>query len=454
MTKIPRHFEPHDFCSTSIDMLRERIRKVLEGREDISGQLFFPDSGKEANAKWEELDSPLNVFLFGDLLRKFFQTGNYVHNEFHFFQLSSPFQAVFHQLLLKKEQFNRSELLSRYELFPQSRAYDFGMEKEMNLIYAGRLSYQKNIPFLLYFVKACADLGLGIKAHLYGNYDNQFHEHLGRRNIRPLEDVLKHILEEEELRDIIFFRGQVDSKAWPETSVDQPIATSMSTFIGEDFGVSLAQAQEKGWPILCSEFGGHKDIYGESVCFLPSSWIGHSHLPLGIQKILAKKLADNFIKFGFLNIKENVKESKFSGEEIRLVSLKELDEGRRSLALELGMASQWLNLEGLDVFSDLKEGCKFIRSYLDILETSKKEGTQEVCFIFSEKERETLESNTLEWFQECVNELSCKDRINFIFEGDLQYGDSLLLLKRSNQAYSSPTVGPKTSDFIKKLFPN
>lgn len=427
--------------------MRQKVSELFKEKE---GQVFFPDSPEEANGKWQHLDKPLEVILFGDLLRKFFQTGNYVHDQYRFSQLSSSFQKIFNHLLLKREDLSGSNLISRYDLFPQSRVYDFDMEKEMNFIFAGRLSYQKNIPYLLYFIKACSEQGLSLKAHLYGEYDNQFHEHLGRRSLMPLQVVLEKIIEEEELRDIVFFRGFVDSKAWVETSVDQPIAVSMSTFIGEDFGVSLAQAQEKGWPILCSAFGGHKDIYGESISFIPSSWIGHSHLPLSLQKVLAKKAAESFVKYGFHSIKESQREDNLSG----LMSLSQLDEARRKLALELGISSQWLNLEGLDVFADLKEGSLFLRHYLDHLETPKHEESLEVSFIFSEEERETLGDETLGWFTEITSELSMEDHLNFIFEADLHYPDSLLFLKRSKKAHCSKKVGPKTSDFIKNLFGN
>ena len=445
MNKIPRHFRPHDFCSTSIEMLSEKIRKFLSESE---GQLYFADNPYEADGEWHTLDQPLQVVLFGDLLRKFFQTGNLIHEEIKFYQIGSGHQEIFNKLLLKRDDLLGSQLISRYDLFPRIKANDLDLDREMNFIYAGRLSYQKNIPYLLYFIKACSDLGLSVKAHLYGEFDNQIHEHLGRRNCPPLKSMIDKIIEAEDLKDKIFFRGHVDSQAWPETSVDQPIGTSMSTFIGEDFGVSLAQAQEKGWPILCSSFGGHKDIEGEAISLVPSAWVANSHLPLELQKLLAKKAAAAFVKNGFSEIKKDPKES-----EVTLnLTLAELDKARRKLSLELGHSSQWLNLEGLDVFSDLNKGAVFLRSYIDLLEEPKAQEANEACFILSEEEREELSEERVSWLNECLNDLSLGDKIHFIFEADLNSGDSLILLKRSNKAYCSESVGPKTSDFIKNLF--
>jgi hypothetical protein len=426
-------------------MLSDKIRHFLSESE---GQLYFADSSLEANGEWHSLDQALQFVMFGDLIRKFFQTGNLVHSSVKFYQIGSCHQEVFNKLLLKRDDLQGSQLISRYDLFPRLKAYDFDLEKEMNFIYAGRLSYQKNLPFLLYFLSACIKEGLNIKAHLYGEYDNQFHEHLGRRNCPPLKQVLEKIIEEEELKDKVFFRGHVDSNAWPETSVDQPVAVSMSTFVGEDFGVSLAQAQQKGWPILCSNFGGHQDIEGEAVSFIPAWWVGNSHLPLAVQKVLAEKVASEFSKLGFTDIKKELLE-----EDLTLsLTLNELDEARRKLSLELGHSSQWLNLEGLDVFADLDRGATFLRSVFDLLEGPKKETAKEVSIIFSEAERDELSDEATEWLKECLDELKLEDKIRFIFESDLNSGDSLILLKRSDKAHCSKAVGPKASDFIKKLF--
>ena len=134
------------------------------------------------------------------------------------------------------------------------------------------------------------------------------------------------------------------------------------------------------------------------------------------------------------------------------MSSAELKEARRKLEIDLGISSQYLNLEGLDVFADLKEGASFLRKYVDILESPLSESGQEVCFILAEEERESLDDEAYEWFENIINDLTLSDRMNFIFESDLQYGDSLTLIKRSKKAHCSNKVGPKTNDFIKNLF--
>jgi len=52
---------------------------------------------------------------------------------------------------------------------------------------------------------------------------------------------------------------------------------NFSTYFCEDFGVSLAQAQELGWPAVLSDWGGHSDAMIENVYKIHPLAIGETH---------------------------------------------------------------------------------------------------------------------------------------------------------------------------------
>jgi hypothetical protein len=56
---------------------------------------------------------------------------------------------------------------------------------------------------------------------------------------------------------------------WTKTTVPSPVFISLSKFEKEDFGVSIAQAQAAGWPVILSDWGGHRDVLGSNVIRVP-----------------------------------------------------------------------------------------------------------------------------------------------------------------------------------------
>ncbi|MBY0415598.1 MAG: hypothetical protein K2Q18_15600 [Bdellovibrionales bacterium] len=60
---------------------------------------------------------------------------------------------------------------------------------------------------------------------------------------------------------------------WLNPSWKNPVIINLSIFPYEDFGVSLAEAQCKGWPAVLSAWGGHLDAQTSSTLFIPHSKI-------------------------------------------------------------------------------------------------------------------------------------------------------------------------------------
>jgi glycosyltransferase involved in cell wall biosynthesis len=56
---------------------------------------------------------------------------------------------------------------------------------------------------------------------------------------------------------------------WPRKIKGNPVLLNLSTSFQEDFGVSAAQAQQQGWPLMLSDWGGHADIEGAGCLKIP-----------------------------------------------------------------------------------------------------------------------------------------------------------------------------------------
>jgi|GEM_PF-2762908 len=54
------------------------------------------------------------------------------------------------------------------------------------------------------------------------------------------------------------------------------VLLNLSTFVGEDFGVSVAQAQQEGWPLILSDWGGFRDVRGGNVVKLDPNLLRES----------------------------------------------------------------------------------------------------------------------------------------------------------------------------------
>lgn len=83
---------------------------------------------------------------------------------------------------------------------------------------------------------------------------------------------------------------------WHKSFKGNPILLNLSTYLEEDFGVSVAQAQEAGWPVIISNWGGHRDVVGPNCLKVPVPLIIHED---------AEKIANRILKD--LSISEGTK---------------------------------------------------------------------------------------------------------------------------------------------------
>lgn len=266
-----------DLCQPSLNILRDKCIQWFE-RKGIRGPLHFPDCLDQEDSLFaQETSEPINVIFFGQFLNRFLESGNWTAREYRFWVLCESTKDVLTRLMgvpVKKV-----GLIPRYELYPSSKKpRKFPKIGEaFTLVFGGRLSPTKNIELLLKTVSHLqTKKKIPVRLLLSGRFDNEQHMD---RNIPPdfAKDYRQRVL-----RLIATSSWTVPPKLIHDRGPDQwhrgdllnPVFVGLSTFIGEDFGVSVAQAQELGWPCLLSDWGSHRDVTGPGVRKIPFPLVG------------------------------------------------------------------------------------------------------------------------------------------------------------------------------------
>ncbi len=441
MSRIPRHYPLWDDCNTSMNILYERIEKYFQEHHFHFKNRLYSDFYKGVDLCWES-NEVVDVITFGDTIRKIFQSGNLVQSDLRFWNICEAFRKLQNDLIYNGQ--NIVNVIERESLFESQDSTNVDLSKPIDLIYAGRISRQKNIGMLIRFNEQLNREGIPSRLHLFGSYDNRYHEHLGRQRYSNYETELASLISK--CRYKPQFYGRVGKNEWLERDYDQPIAVSLSTFIGEDFGVSLAQARERGWPVLCSYFGGHKDIRGNQIAHVPSFYCQGELLPEQMKNALIERAVMAFKDEGFRLHDPSIGPN-YSLNLYETICLEEIDRYRRELAKTIGSSLYWLNLESMDNFADTQNGSLFIRKCLYYLESEGVEG--EHVFVLS---RNFSDSDN-EFLREQLKKTSSSVKLYFLNEDEISFKDNLFLLKRASKVLGMPSVTMKTQKLLKELFP-
>ena len=288
MLKIHPNDLDSDVCQTSIDVLRNKVQLWLAARHP-GEPVYFPDD--QSALPLPQNDQPLNIVFFGGFLRRFLESGNWLHPGFRIWVLSRAVQNTLVKLLGFSQ--NQIGIIPRYELFGrQPETAPFILRRPTQWVFAGRLSATKNLTMLLATVSALQTRHqLPVELHLSGEFDEEIHEDRGRRERGGYHEHLIAFSTQLPWTKPPIFHAPAAPTDWIRKFRENPCFVSFSTSITEDFGVALAQAQEAGWPCLVSDWGGHRDAEGNNILKLPAPLIGNSHEPSELIRIKGSALA-------------------------------------------------------------------------------------------------------------------------------------------------------------------
>ncbi len=126
----------------------------------------------------------------------------------------------------------------------------------VRIVYAGRITPQKNVLELMSAFNQAAALDPRLELHLAGDFhDRGYHMHgLG---ISPLDYRERFRALVEAAGGRIQYHGFLGQAELAQLFRRCDVTASLSTYHDEDFGVSVAQAMAAGLPALLSDWGGH-----------------------------------------------------------------------------------------------------------------------------------------------------------------------------------------------------
>lgn len=172
-----------------------------------------------------------------------------------------------------KKVFNNSQNLCYLPFIPQGRM-DFnpslrqkwrkeqGISDEKAFFYAGRISYQKNVHHLLDIFSQYAATNPHTKLFIAGAPDNLNWREVPRANYLNyagelfFEKLSHHIAH----GSPIVYLGRLDHSTLTGAYSGCDHYLSLSTFNGEDFGVSIAEALSSGMNCSLTDWCGHKEF--------------------------------------------------------------------------------------------------------------------------------------------------------------------------------------------------
>jgi hypothetical protein len=354
--EIDKDFE--DLCFKSIKILQLKVEKYLLKEHGIQ-DAWYPDTVTGTNK--QEFNNKMDIVLFGNFISRILESGCWPISEARFWVLSHSVKEVLVRAF--KLPPNSIKVIQRNKLFHvNSKKRPF--EKKMTFISGSRISETKNIESYLYVVsKLQIDYQMDITPVLSGDFDNMSNIYsmkhdsfCYRKRIEKIINKLPWVI-----RPII--REGLDPEEWLNQNDHSPVFVSFSTFIGEDFGVSLAQAQEKGWPSIISNWGGHRDVQVQNTIKVPSEYLledsGSYELLESRANLAAKYISENLDKINSTKQLDSV------GENLKheFIDIPILDNLRREFIKNNSSSSLYLCRGQINKFRALEESNNFFSDY-------------------------------------------------------------------------------------------
>lgn len=243
----------NDALTISVRILKKKCQQIFSPASAVimsSGEnLLWPDSGVT------------EVIFFGNAPNLITQKFLWVPGKrVRLWTLSVSHKKLLTGLLNIPEK--NVGVLPRSLLYPQKKKErPFPFNGPFTLVYSGRLTSEKN--FLL-----CAEVAATIqKMHAFevrfvicGPWSE--------KEKKSLPGILRKF----KWKRPPEIKGDLGS-FWYKKISGNPVLLNLSTYLQEDFGVSVAQAQSEGWPLILSEWGGHLDVQGRNCVKIPAHYI-------------------------------------------------------------------------------------------------------------------------------------------------------------------------------------
>lgn len=348
----------YDSAYLSINYLESEVKRILLERYGLEN-VFVVDAFNE-DFSHINFDEVVEVVLFGSFARAILESGNLPFKKIRFWCLSSSVKKILENLLNIPS--NYIGLLNREDFKSNTSQYELDPNKTFTFIYGGRLSPVKNIAQLILTTHILqTKYELPVELMLIGEYDNQEKIFVKSEPTNNYKQEIENLIENLEWKSKPRLSPIRPQNEWINVDVEQPIFISLSTNIFEDFGVSVLQAEQAGWPVIISDWGGHKEVLGSNILKIPFDMISQ----MNEDKIKSHLLA-SFLNIEIKKIKklDNFQSTNVIDNTLPLVlEINQLDEIRRELFKVNGHQLNLVAREKWNEFILTKNGIKFFSKY-------------------------------------------------------------------------------------------
>jgi hypothetical protein len=169
------------------------------------------------------------------------------------------------------------------------------------LIYKGDIAPKHNIEGLILFCHAFQSRDLDVRLVLQGPLKSYAHEDLSLTPSRDFKAELKNLINSLSWKTPPSLIEDINAEVSLKLN-EQKIAANFSTAWDDDFPIYLFEAQREAAPILCSYWGGHKELSSSSVMFIPEAYIPCSYNLFKFQKGVAESLVEKLLSDGLENV--------------------------------------------------------------------------------------------------------------------------------------------------------
>lgn len=337
----------YDKSQKSIAFLKTRIKELYTSQNEM----FFPDdlSDEVDKLAGKEVD----IFLFGSFVRSLLESSYWSFEKMTFHVLHEGVKRVM------VEQFSFAE--DEVSVIPRKhieKDVKQKMIKEYHFVYAGRINQNKNIETLIYFFYYLQQLVDDVMSlTLIGSFDEEQKIIYGQNEAQGshFEQKIKSLIDRLDWRISPQILPEQDSDRWMDSVRPDSTFISLSTSHFEDFGVAVTQAKEKGWPLVLSDWGGHREVEGDHVIMIP-----YGYLPQFNEfEVRGKQIAQFFLKDKFKV--RNLEQKKMTS--LKSISNEELALKRKFFFARFGRASHLITRDHWEDFYHTASGIKLVNHY-------------------------------------------------------------------------------------------
>lgn len=204
----------------------------------------------------------IDVVLFGDALQTIVWAKNWPRKpKYRLWVLCHDMKRIINDLV--GIPLSSIGVIPRYEIFPMPQSpYPLPSTKEnFHFVMSSSYALSKNI-----------ELTIGVVNEIQKR--SQGEVKLTICSPKPEEYLARNAIKKLKWKFTPEIKGDLGLN-WQETLPKDSVMINFSTNLFEDFGVSAAQAQEVGFPLIVSDWGAHKDLAGENILKVPPSVFGH-----------------------------------------------------------------------------------------------------------------------------------------------------------------------------------